>query len=171
MWLLPIVFMIHDFEEIIMMKPWAARNAGMLQKRFPGLAKGILAHLQQQSTSSFALAVAEEFILLSALTLWTVERGLYSVWAGILIAYFAHLLIHMAQFAAFRQYVPVIITSLLTSIYCIWALVEMNLRGLIVWQEAWLWAGIGIVVVVVNVITALWAARRFEQWLNQWRAA
>jgi hypothetical protein len=33
MWLLPIVFMIHEFEQIIMMKPWAAKNANEIQRR------------------------------------------------------------------------------------------------------------------------------------------
>jgi hypothetical protein len=35
MWLLPIVFMFHDFEEIIMFKPWMNANYAALEKRLP----------------------------------------------------------------------------------------------------------------------------------------
>ena len=35
MWLLPIVFMLHDFEEIIMFKPWMNANCAALEKRLP----------------------------------------------------------------------------------------------------------------------------------------
>jgi hypothetical protein len=29
MWLLPIMYIVHDFEEIIMVKPWAAKNSAL----------------------------------------------------------------------------------------------------------------------------------------------
>lgn len=33
--LLPILFMVHDFEEIIMFEPWLAKNRAELKRRFP----------------------------------------------------------------------------------------------------------------------------------------
>ena len=35
--LLPIIFMIHDFEEIIMFKPWLTKNSTEIKRRFPKL--------------------------------------------------------------------------------------------------------------------------------------
>jgi hypothetical protein len=37
MWSLPIVFMFHDFEKIIMFKPWINENRVSLTKHFPKL--------------------------------------------------------------------------------------------------------------------------------------
>ncbi|MBI2332821.1 MAG: HXXEE domain-containing protein [Chloroflexi bacterium] len=67
LWLLPAVFMFHDFEEIIMVRPWLQKNTPLLRERFPKLAERVLPQLESLSTSAFALAVAEEFILLTAL--------------------------------------------------------------------------------------------------------
>lgn len=39
MLLLPIVFMFHDFEEIIMFRWWLRKNRSQLQQRFPSVEK------------------------------------------------------------------------------------------------------------------------------------
>jgi len=135
MWLLPIAFMIHDFEEIIMMKPWAAKNSVEIQRRFPSLASRVLPHLERLSTSSFALAVAEEFILLSTVTYFAVEYELYAVWAGVLLAFFIHLLVHIMQFFLYWKYIPVIITSVIISLYCVFALYFLNLYNYVSWPD------------------------------------
>jgi hypothetical protein len=98
MWFFPIVFMFHDFEEIIMFKPWINANRASLTKLFPKWAPRALAWAANMSNSAFALAVAEEFIILSALTLMAVELEFYSFWAGLLMGFFIHLLVHLGQF-------------------------------------------------------------------------
>ena len=60
--LFPVVFMLHDFEEIIMQQRWMERNADELSRRFPVLRKQIM-QLRELSTTGFAIAVAEEFII------------------------------------------------------------------------------------------------------------
>src|SRR4030042_4485016 len=81
MWLFPIIFMIHDFEEVIMFKPWVTKNAGFMKKRFPRLAARTLPHMEGLSTSSFAVAVAGMFLIVSTVTLISVELDLYYLWA------------------------------------------------------------------------------------------
>jgi hypothetical protein len=166
MWLLVVVFMVHDFEEIIMIQPWLARNAANLNRRFPKMAGKLISQYQKLSTSSFALAVAVEFILLSFLTYLTVERELYSLWAGILLGYFIHLLAHIGQFIVYRRYVPAIFTSLLTAIYCIWAIIYLNALHPLAWNAVFLWTLITVLVLVVGLLFIHWLARRFEQYLR-----
>jgi len=88
MWLWPMVFMLHDFEEIIMLKPWITKNASDLQERFSRLASRLLPHFESLSTSSFAFAVAEAFMFLSVLAYLTVEFELYAIGTGLLLAFF-----------------------------------------------------------------------------------
>ncbi|HEX6271090.1 MAG TPA: HXXEE domain-containing protein [Anaerolineales bacterium] len=166
MWLLPIAFMIHDFEEIIMMRPWAAKNSGEIQRRFPALAARMLPQMERLSTSSFALAVAEEFILLSAITYFAVEYELYSVWAGVLLVFFIHLVGHIIQFVLYRKYVPVILTGLIASLYCVFALYFLNLQNYLLWPDVAKWTVISAVVLIMNLVFVHSLARRFEKWLN-----
>lgn len=167
MWLLPIAFMIHDFEEIIMMRPWLAKNSVEIQRRFPSLAARMMPHLEKLSTSSFALAVAEEFILLSVITYFAVEHELYSVWSGVLLAFFIHLLVHITQFVLYRKYVPVIVTSLITGLYCIFALYFLNLHLRLNWPNVFIWTAISTVVLIINLVFVHSLAVQFEQWLNE----
>lgn len=167
MWLLPVVFMCHDFEEIVMMQPWYRKNERFLKARFPRLAPAI-ARTGTLSTSAFALAVAEEFILLSAITLACVELQLYSIWAGFLFGFLIHLAWHAGSFVVMRRYVPYIFTSVIAGIYSLLALVMLNGAGYLVWSEVGLWSLIAIAVIILNMALAVMAAERFDRWLARW---
>lgn len=67
-WLFPILFMFHDFEEIIFMQSWINKNRNYLTHRFPVLSKKLFSHFDQITTSAFSLGVAEEFIIISIIT-------------------------------------------------------------------------------------------------------
>jgi len=167
MWLLPVVFMLHDFEEIIMMRPWIDRNAGFLRERFPRLADHMLRHYEKLSTSSFALAVAEEFIIITAVTFLAVEQGWYAVWGGMLLGFFAHLIIHLIQFLTVRRYAPMIITTIPAAIYCIYAVNHLLRDGYTTWTALWPWTLFFIAFIAVNILLVHRMAGRFEQWLRK----
>ena len=167
MWLLPVVFMLHDFEEIIMMRPWFDRNAGFLRERFPRLTDRLLGHYEKLSTSSFTLAVAEEFVIITAVTFLAVEQGWFAVWGGMLLGFFAHLIVHFVQFLVLRRYVPMIITSVPAAIYCIYAVNHLLTAGYTTWPALWPWALFFIAFIAVNVLLIHGLAARFEQWLRR----
>lgn len=170
LWLLPAVFMFHDFEEIIMVRPWLQKNDLLLRERFPKLAERALPHLESLSTSAFALAVAEEFILLTALTLASVEFKLYALWAGIMLGFFFHLLVHLGQFLVFRKYIPALLTSIPAGLYCMYALQQILSSGLATWAEIFPWFLASIVLLVVNVLFAHWLAAKFDIFLGKYYA-
>ncbi len=60
----PILFIIHDFEEIIFIQSWISKNRYYLCEKFPALSKKLLPHFDNITTASFAFGVAEEFITL-----------------------------------------------------------------------------------------------------------
>lgn len=166
MWLLPVAFMIHDLEEIMMLQFWLRQHASSLEKRLPPLASRLLAHFKKLSTASFSLAVAEEFVLLSVATYVTVEWNLYSIWAGILVAFFVHLISHVLQFVVLGRYTPAIITSILTGAYCLGALYYLNALNLLVWSEVAIWAVIALFVILANLALGHALAERFESYLT-----
>lgn len=164
MWLLPVFFMIHDFEEIIMFKPWIENNSSELRRRFPRFTARSLPIMERLSTSSFALVVLAIFVPISVLTYITVEMRLYSAWTGLMLVFFSHLILHIIQFGAYRKYVPVIITSFICCLYCAFALYYM--LGYINWMETLLWVVTVIILGGLDFFMAFKLADRFERYLK-----
>lgn len=167
LWLLPAVFMFHDFEEIIMVRPWMQKNAPLLRSRFPKLVERVLPHAEKLSASGFALAVAEEFIILTVLTYATVEYQLYAMWTGMMLGFFVHLFAHVGQFLILKKYTPGVLTSMPVGIYCIYALRVMKTTGLAVWNEVLLWLVVALVILIINLLFAHRLGAKFDEFLNR----
>lgn len=123
---LPIVYMLHDFEEIIGMKPLAKSNEKYLYKKFPRLASKLVPHLKSTSTEGFALCVAILFTIISFVTISALYTGFYRIWMGIFMVFSIHIVVHIIQWIVFRKYIPAIITSLLCIPYCIFGIIYIN---------------------------------------------
>ncbi len=80
-WLFPLLFIFHDLEEIIGFIPWLQRNEQLLAKK----ATVILKVHKDLSTEGFALAVAEEFVVVLFVSFFAIfyhTRFLYLIWLG-----------------------------------------------------------------------------------------
>ena len=75
-YLLPIMFMLHEFEEMVMLPAWIEKNEKELSRRFPAL-RSKLSFLQ---SPAFGIAVCEEFIIVSACTMVTIIIGNMLFW-------------------------------------------------------------------------------------------
>lgn len=163
MWLLPVVFMLHDFEEIIFLPGWLRENAADLKNRLPARLGAIIDGQKNLSPAAFSLAVAEEFLILSGVTLLTVERGWYDLWAGLLAAFGLHLVVHIVQWAALGRTLPVIFTSVPALVYCGLALRALGQAGLLTLDKMMIWTAAGALLVAVNLIFALWLGRQLDR--------
>ena len=104
MTLLPVVFMLHDFEEIIMFRPWLRRNRDELKARFPRFEAFLTRRgLFDYSTSAFAVAVCHEFTLLSVASYGALYTGVYGWWFAAFMAFFLHLFVHVGQWVIYRK--------------------------------------------------------------------
>lgn len=119
-WLLPILFIFHDFEEILLVEAWIYRNKDYLSNKFPKVSKRMLAHFENISTASFALGVLEEFIIISLITIASSYTKNYLLWIGAFIAFTLHLIIHCLQGLILRKYVPAIATSIICLPICLY---------------------------------------------------
>jgi hypothetical protein len=146
--------MFHDFEEIIFFKSWMNKNGDYLAKRFPKLSKRFLFRLSNLSTPAFALAVAEEFVLLSLITLGSVLFNNYWLWLAAFMGFFVHLLAHLVQWVVLKRYIPAICTSFLSLIYCAYALYEIISNNIFQPLEIVLWTVIGLCLMGVNLVFA-----------------
>lgn len=163
--LLPVVFMIHDFEEIIMFKPWLTKNREELKRRFPMVERFLTQnHFFDLSTSAFAVAIMHQFLLISAATFISLRFDTYGLWFAAFAAYFLHLFMHIGQWTAYRKYVPVIITSLLTLPYCAYTFYQFIRFTEMTAGQLLLWVFAGIVVAVSSFFPAFYLAKRFHCW-------
>jgi uncharacterized membrane protein len=131
------------------------KNKDYLAQKFPKISKRFLPRLEKLSTSAFALAVAEEFVLLSLITLGSVLFDNYVLWLAAFMGFFVHLLIHLGQWIILKRYIPAIWTTFLALIYCIYTLYEIVVKDNIFQiSEIVSWTIIGLVLVGVNLIFA-----------------
>lgn len=162
---LPVVFMIHDFEEIIMFKPWLSKNREELELRFPKferfLAKRNYFHY---STSAFSMAVLHEFLIITLVTTLSLWFRAYNWWFAAFSAYFLHLFVHIIQWIIYKKYVPVIITSFFTLPYCIYTLYVFVQSKFLATNTMIIWMLIGVVLTVFSFPSAFYFASKFENW-------
>ena len=141
---LPLVFMLHDFEELIGAEPWLRANRAALLQRFPRLAPRLVAQLERMAGAPFTYSVFLLFALLTLLSFYTALCGDYRLWYGVLAVFTAHLLVHLLQWALWRRYIPCIITSLLALPYGFWALAQdFPLSA----AEKWHWSGVAALLI------------------------
>lgn len=164
MWLLPVAFMIHDFEEIVFMKSWARKKESYLLGRVPRFAKPFILHIKQLSTAAFALGVAEEFLMLSLAVYICVEYENYSLFAALTIGYLFHIIVHLMQGIYLRTYVPAIGTGVVTGIYNCYALWVLQQRNLIDWGYVGIALPIVIAVIFVNIAVLHYLAGKFDKY-------
>lgn len=163
---LPLVFMFHDFEEIIFTKQWIKKNKANLHQRFPKLAARLLLHLEKLSTEAFSLAVAEEFVVLSLVTVYALYSGDYRLWYGLFIAFSVHIIIHIFQWIVYRKYIPCIVTSILVLPYCIYSFLKMSEMEILTFQQKIFWGVSGFVIMVINLILVHKLAAIFDKKFN-----
>lgn len=60
--LLPLFFLLHELEEILMVCPWVKKNSTAMRRRFPK-AERIIRKMEQMTTQKFTTIAAEEFLI------------------------------------------------------------------------------------------------------------
>lgn len=161
-WLFPVVFIIHDFEEIIMMPTWLAHNSEQLRRRFPRLATVLDRY--PVSSPGFSLSVLLMFMPVALVAFLGADFQMYNLWAGAVLVFGLHFVAHCGQFVAFRGYVPAIITSVPGAIWCGAAIAMFWRQELLDFNRVLLCAAAVSVIAAIWLVLAHWVGRRFETW-------
>ncbi|RDU23519.1 HXXEE domain-containing protein [Anaerosacchariphilus polymeriproducens] len=146
-WMFPLLFIIHDMEEIITAKNWCAKG---FKKHIP---LPFTPFGNTTDTAGFSVAVYEELILWCLAAFVGNIFGFYGLWYGLLIMNIAHLvLLHMILLPiSYRHYVPGEITAWITVIPCCYVLklAQNILQYSII--EITLWVGFGFLFGFINL--------------------
>lgn len=126
LFLLPVFFLLHELEEILMVCPWVKKNSTAMCRRFPK-AERIIRKMEQMTTRKFVVIATEEFLIVSVCTFVSLQTENLTAWYCCLAAFGIHLIVHIVQFVVWRGYIPAIISTALCLPYCIWAIHETYL--------------------------------------------
>ena len=98
-----VLFMIHEFEEIIFMKKFIEKNKVVkyMKNELFLKKKG-----NYPSTETISLMIAEEFINLSTLLFIASEFSMYEIVLSLFIVYIVHLLPHIYDALRYRKFSP-----------------------------------------------------------------
>lgn len=145
---LPVVFLLHDAEEMVMRARCMSGIVERVSERFPRIVP-LVEHLRDISGLRLALIVAEEAVLLVvALVLFL--NGFTWVLVAMFWGFGVHLLVHVAQALVLRGYVPGLVTSVLLVPYFLLGARDLLLRY--AWDTNVLQAAAGVLVAVVNLL-------------------
>jgi len=120
----PVVFMLHEFEEILLLKFWERRNRA---KPVPSP----FTHSAKQPLEVFVAIVAEEFVIFSAVVLLGSQNQTFRLAAcGLVCAVGLHLVGHIAEAIRFRRYMPSVVSAIITLPYYIFAAYQATHSGI-----------------------------------------
>ncbi|MEH7883843.1 HXXEE domain-containing protein [Bacillus sp. JJ1609] len=118
-WLFPIVFIFHDFEEIIMLERWVAKNSSTVSKVLPArMAERVLKQFSL-TTAQMSVAVLIVFLFVSSSTFMASQylkggpAASIQFFTVLILVFFIHVFTHIGQSILFRSITPGVITSVL----------------------------------------------------------
>lgn len=136
--LFPSIFMLHEFEEIILFPRFMRRNP-KLQQQFLAAAF---------TPFRFNAIVCQEFILLLIVLGLSIYFESFDIYITVIIAYIYHVIGHIFQSIFLRQYVPGVLSGIITSGYCTYQIYE------VVSANYWLlaYSFITLLIIIVNIV-------------------
>jgi hypothetical protein len=119
-WISVALFLVHEFEEIICIRPWLAKH-----RDDPRARRQVFWSFRGTSTSVIAAMIFEEYVLFAAIAFAVVVIEQPAVVAGLLIPYTLHLVSHVAEAVRLRMRTPSVLSSVLTLPWCLYAIVQL----------------------------------------------
>jgi hypothetical protein len=113
LWLFPIAFMFHDFEEIMFWEPWLSKHGDEIKRRVPAFMIKPVSAIVEKSTAQASLPILLIFSLTVLSTFVAVEHQNYPLFLLASAVFFIHGFMHLGQALILRSYVPAMITSAL----------------------------------------------------------
>jgi Protein of unknown function with HXXEE motif len=160
MMMFPVVFMLHDFEELCFLESWIRKNADSLRNTLIG--KNWLT-LEGYSTSAIGIGIMMMFLFVSITSIVSVIFDLNALFAAAMIVFAIHNLFHIIQPILLRRYIPAMGSALITLPYPLYVLRSMNSLNLLGGRD------IFILSLLFGALTFayLGAAKRIGFWMDQ----
>ncbi|KAA9021044.1 HXXEE domain-containing protein [Niallia endozanthoxylica] len=127
-WLFPITFLLHDFEEIIFVESWFKKNYVRLRPKVPNHMVKVFDDLSKTNAARFSIPVFMQFIVYIIASYLAAEQGFYGLFLGVNAVFFLHIFSHIGQSLYFGVYAlgvgSAIIVTLPYSLYLFYRLMD-----------------------------------------------
>lgn len=158
-WFFPLLFIVHDMEEIMGLGLWLKRNRSFLDEKYPKISNTY----RPYSTEGMTAAVMEEMVLCLIICIITKLTEFYGLWLGAFVAYAIHLVVHISQSIVIRRYIPASITSILCLPLSIWFIVSSIEMLSYSTGQVLVYGLIGTVAIAGNLKVAHWIIHIFTK--------
>ncbi|GGP08976.1 HXXEE domain-containing protein [Oceanobacillus neutriphilus] len=112
-WSFLIIFMLHNFEEIIMIESWFNKKYPEIREHIPSFAVKELEKTKNTTAVQFSIVVCLLSIVAAAIVLVTVITDQYFLFIGLNIVFALNIFTHPLQSILLKCYVPGLWTTLL----------------------------------------------------------
>ena len=136
--LFPSIFMLHELEEILLFPRFMERNP-QLQRR---LLSGAFTPFRINAI------IYQEFILLLIILGLSIYFESFDFYITVIIAYIYHVIEHIFQSIFLRQYVPGVLSGIITSGYCTYQIYDVESANY--WLLAY--SFITLLIIIVNIV-------------------
>lgn len=166
-WLVSSVFILHDFEEIIVIEKWLRKNEKDLLNVIPERFHSYFYKVFPRNTAGFAVAVLLEYIEIMALTL-IAASGTGNAWnfLGVLAVVsilFLHCFTHIGQAILLKRYTPGVLTAIILLIpFSLYFYHYFLSKQIINWIMIWISLPIGVILVAILNQLGLILGKRLE---------
>lgn len=160
LWLLPVTFMFHDFEEMLKVEHWLARRRETVLAMVPPFIRRFLEDSFRMNTKQFARDVLWVNTLIIGVTAAAVFFDFYLPYLAVLIIYFLHVFTHVGQAVLLRMYTPGVTTAVLIVLpYSLYAFHRLLGGGIIGWDDM-IYSSVFALLGLPLLISLLLAGRR-----------
>lgn len=113
-WVLPIIYMLHDFEEIIMVEAWGKRYHDALNKTFPKKQPFGLNYMHSHRTATLSTGIYALYTFFVIVSFCSALLNRYFLWYSAMLVITIHFILpHVILSIKFKHYVPGLITAIL----------------------------------------------------------
>lgn len=148
-WVSPVLFILHDMEEIVLGLAWKKTEPS--RKHY--LQLGVVPFGTADTTASLSACVFEELLILCLVSLFSACTNWYGLWFGMATANFIHLIaLHLILIPLiYHAYVPGFVTALLTVLPCGWMLWQAQRILNLPISALLTWCVLGAIISIVNL--------------------
>ncbi|RCS82592.1 HXXEE domain-containing protein [Brachybacterium alimentarium] len=119
-WISVALLLVHEFEEIVTIRPWLSRH-----RDDPRARRQVFWSFRNTSTSIIAAMIFEEYVIFAVIAFTVVLIEQPAVFAGLMIPYTLHLVSHIAEAIRLGMRTPSVLSSAITLPWCLYAIVEL----------------------------------------------
>ncbi len=153
--LFPVVFMVHDFEEILTVEKWTKQNKKKVFALLPKKLHRFFWSSFHINTLEFAKDVFWIFLAVTAAALIAVLFQWYGFFLIFLAIFFSHVFTHFGQSVLFKGYAPGVWTSLFLVLpYSLYTYYRLLHERAVQWEDLF-WSFIGMTAAACALILFL----------------